>query len=372
MGRGRFADALECFRRADALGESGYMLRFGLGSALLETGEEAAAIAELNRAVALQPGHAWARHSLGKAQYGLGLVDEAVANFGAALDASDDAAHRSALATVIPGGPSATHVDVLATRRAFAEKDLPGPRFRSSAERAPGPLRVGYLSSFFASPNWMKPVWGLVNQHDRAGFAVHLVSEATEEECAAAGYRPDPRDAFVMIRGLDNDEASERVAAAKLDLLVDLNGYSALRRLPLVAQRPAPIIVGWFNHYATSGIAAYDYLIGDAVVVHPDEEADYTEKIARVPGTYLTFDVAYPVPPVQESPAHRNGYVTFGSFASQYKVTPQVVRAWATILEGAPHARLVIKNQTMRADDTSAGGSQTSAKRCASGWPPRA
>ena len=123
----------------------------------------------------------------------------------------------------------------------------------------------------------MKPVWGLVNQHDRAGFAVHLLSDATEEECAAAGYRPDPRDTFVAIRGHDNEAAAERIAAAELDLLVDLNGYSALGRLPARRLRPARTVVGWFDHFATSGMTAYDCLIGDAVVVHPDEEAHYTE-----------------------------------------------------------------------------------------------
>lgn len=349
MSRRRFVEALECFRRARALGDSSYLGRFGLGSALLETGQEAAALVELERAVGLQPRHDWARHSLGKAQFGLGLVDEAATSFRAAIAASDEVRHRSALATVIPGSPSATHADILAARRAFAES-LPGPRFHASAERAPGPLRVGYLSSFFASPNWMKPIWGLINKHDRSGFAVHLLSEATEADCAAAGYRPDARDTFVMLRGLDNDEASERVAAAELDVLVDLNGYSALRRLPIVAHRPARTVVAWFNHFATSGMASYDYLIGDSVVVHPDEEVHYTEKIVRVPGTYLAFDVAYPVPPVEESPARRNGYVTFGSFASQYKLTPQVVRAWTAILAGAPHARLLIKNRVMRAE----------------------
>ena len=350
MGRRRFAEALECFRRAQALGESGFDVRFGLGSALLDTDREADAIVELERAAALEPRHAGALHNLGKARYGLGLVDEAVAGFRAALAVSDDVLHRRALATVIPGSPAATHADVLAARRDFAERDLPSPRFRFPAERTPGPLRVGYLSSFFASPNWMKPVWGLVNKHDREGFAVHLLSEATEAECAAAGYRPDPRDRFVSLRGLDNDAAAELIAAAELDLLVDLNGYSAPGRLAVVASRPARAVAAWFNQFATSGIAAVDVLVGDAVVVHADEETDYTERIVRVPGTYLTFEVAYPVPPVEESPARRNGYVTFGSFASQYKLTPQVLRAWAAILDGAPDARLLLKNRAMHAD----------------------
>ena len=164
------------------LGARGFDVDFGLGSALLDTGQEAAAIVELERAAALQPRHAGVLQNLAKAQYLLGLVDQAVASFRAALAVNDDFLHRSALATVIPGAPSATHADVLAARRAFAENDLPAPRFRFSPERSPGPLRVGYLSSFFKSANWMKPVWGLVNEHDRTGFAVHLLSAATEED----------------------------------------------------------------------------------------------------------------------------------------------------------------------------------------------
>ena len=350
MAERRFAEALECFRRAHALGARGFLVDFGLGSALLDTGEDAAAIVELDRAAALEPRHIGVLQNLAKAQFELGLVDEAVANFRAALAVNDDVLHRSALATVIPGAPSATHADVLAARRAFAENDLPSPRFRFSPERSPGPLRVGYLSSFFKSANWMKPVWSLVNKHDRTGFAIHLLSDATEEECAAAGYRPDPRDTFVAIRGLDNEQAAERIAAAELDVLVDLNGYSALGRLPVVAYRPARAVAAWFNHFATSGMTTYDCLIGDPVVVHADEEIHYTEKIVRVPGTYLTFDVAYAVPPVEPAPARRNGHVTFGCFASQYKLTPQVVRAWAAILDGAPEAALLVKNRTIEAE----------------------
>lgn len=344
MGQRRFAEALTCFRRAQAEGARGFEVHFGLGSALLDTGQEADAIVELERAAALRPSHIGVRQNLAKAKYLTGFVDEAVATFRAA---ADDRLARSSLATVIPGSPAASHADVLAARRTFADHDLPAARFHFPERRTPGPLRVGYLSSFFGSANWMKPVWGLVNAHDRTGFAVHLLSEATDEECAAAGYRPDARDTFVAIGGLDNESAAAHIAAAELDLLVDLNGYSALRRLPVVAYRPARAVAGWFNHYATSGLRAYDALIGDAVVVHADEECHYTEKIERVSGTYLTFDVLYDVPPVAEAPARRSGHVTFGSFASHYKLTPAVVRAWAAILDGARDSRLLLKNGTL-------------------------
>ena len=57
MGQRRFAEALECFRRAYALGARGFLVDFGLGSALLDTDQDAAAIVELERAAALEPRH---------------------------------------------------------------------------------------------------------------------------------------------------------------------------------------------------------------------------------------------------------------------------------------------------------------------------
>ena len=103
-------------------------------------------------------------------------------------------------------------------------------------------------------------------------------------------------------------------------------------------------MVGWFNMYATTGISSYDYLVGDAVVIPPAEEEFYSEKILRVPGSYLTFEIGYPVPDVAHSPYLERGSITFGCLASQYKITRAVVAVWSRILHQAPHSRLILKN----------------------------
>ena len=64
----------------------------------------------------------------------------------------------------------------------------------------------------------------------------------------------------------------------------------------------------------------------------------------RVPGSYLTFDVNYPVPPVADPPCLTTGAITFGSLASQYKITSDVVEAWSRILEQVPDSSLILKN----------------------------
>jgi predicted O-linked N-acetylglucosamine transferase (SPINDLY family) len=96
--------------------------------------------------------------------------------------------------------------------------------------------------------------------------------------------------------------------------------------------------------YATTGISSYDYLIGDDVVIPPGEEKFYCEKIVRVPGSYLTFEVTYPVPNVADPPCLTNNAITFGCLASQYKITNEVIATWSTILQQVPNSSLLLKN----------------------------
>jgi predicted O-linked N-acetylglucosamine transferase (SPINDLY family) len=129
-----------------------------------------------------------------------------------------------------------------------------------------------------------------------------------------------------------------------IEILVDLNGYSRLSRLPLFALRPAPVLVAWFNMYATSGMDCFDHLIGDRHVFAAGEESFYSERVVCLPGCYLTFEVTYPVPDVAPAPCLERGVITFGCLAPQYKITTEVVEAWSRILHGSPGSRLVLKN----------------------------
>jgi predicted O-linked N-acetylglucosamine transferase (SPINDLY family) len=83
-------------------------------------------------------------------------------------------------------------------------------------------------------------------------------------------------------------------------------------------------------------------------MIRPEEEAFFSERVLRLPVSYLTFTVNYPVPPVVSPPCLQNDYFTFGSLVTQYKITPQVMDAWAALLRGAASARLVLANLTLK------------------------
>lgn len=197
----------------------------------------------------------------------------------------------------------------------------------------------------------MKPVWALLNRHDRERIAVHLFCDGSLD-ALDAGYRRHADDHVHDIAGLSNAAAAEFAREQELDLLVDLNGYSVPSRLGLYAERPAPVVAGWFNLYATAGIDGIDVLIGDDTVLARDEETDYTERIERVRGTYLCFEVAYPVPEVAPPPCANGAPLVFGSLASHYKLTDATLDAWAEILRGAPETSLLLRNSALGTETT--------------------
>ena len=189
----------------------------------------------------------------------------------------------------------------------------------------------------------MKPVWALINHHDSDRFEVHLLSDRPESSIEPF-YRPAPHESFHDTHDLTNPELARLIKELRIDILIDLNGYSRPSRLPLFALRPAPVQAAWFNMYGTSGLTSFDYIIGDHHVIPPEEDVFYTERIVRVPGSYLTFEVLYPVPEVGPAPCLRHGALTFGCLAPQYKITPNVVEAWSRILRECPGTRLLLKS----------------------------
>jgi predicted O-linked N-acetylglucosamine transferase (SPINDLY family) len=100
--------------------------------------------------------------------------------------------------------------------------------------------------------------------------------------------------------------------------------------------------------YATSGLPGIEYLVGDDEMIRPDEIAHFSEEVLCLPVSYLTFTVDYPVPPVTPPPCMSQGYFTYGSLVTQYKITPQVFDAWSEILRAVVDARLLLANSTLK------------------------
>jgi protein O-GlcNAc transferase len=350
QANGRLSDAIPAYGEALALDPGLIDAWYGLGAAQLELKAYGAAAQALTGALERAPLHGPARYGLAKACFELGLTNAALAHFRMARNDADprlSALAQESIACIIPGAAGADHAAVLGERERWLEGEgggeAPRPRSPSAEGRR---LRVGYLSAFFGHANWMKPVFGAINHHDRTRFEVHLISDG-KAPSELSGYRDWPDDRVHDVRALDNDRLAAILRDVGLDVLVDLNGYSFQRRMPLLLRRPAPVILGWFNHFATTGTASVDALLGDAAVIDVSEAAGYAERRIALPGSYLAFAVDYPVPDVAPPPSSVSGGLTFGCLGSHYKLDDAVLSSWARILIGAPRAKLFLKNATL-------------------------
>ncbi len=361
LGMGRADEALRRFEVAASLNPNSAEIPVQIGRVYLDRLKQPAAAADaFRRAIRMDPGQLDAIYHLGKALFQLGEIDLAVSLLRDCWELAELAEKSEisvlclqAIAVAIPGAMSADNAAILAARRKWTRTLESVPRtvatFRDRDRTPDRPLTIGYISSFFDSENWMKPVWGLINQHDREQFRVRIFSfgpvpGGDGTGAATTAFRPHDSDRIFDVANLDHERTAALIADEQVDVLIDLNGYSDPQRLNLLLMRPAPVIVGWFNMYATTALSCFDYLIGDRHVVLPEEERHYSERIVRVPGSYLTFDVGYPVPEVSPPPCLATGEITFGSLCSRYKFTPEVIGAWSEILKRCPKSRLVLRN----------------------------
>jgi predicted O-linked N-acetylglucosamine transferase (SPINDLY family) len=146
------------------------------------------------------------------------------------------------------------------------------------------------------------------------------------------------------ITGLGDAEAAQLIRADGIDILVDLAGHTAGHRLGVFALGPAPVQATYLGYPNTTGLAAVDWRITDIYADPPgDGDEFHTERLARLPRTFLCFQPPAEAPDVQAPPSLKNGHVTFGSFNVLPKVTPEVIRTWSLLLQRVPRSRLLLK-----------------------------
>jgi len=343
----QFVPAAESYRRALALDDSLFDAWHGLGFALGSVDEHGATITALRRALTLRPDATRLRINLGESLFALGHISEAIREYECAAREGDTETRNLAvrnIACIAPGDPALDNQAIMLARRRWADSVLAAapPAARRPGER----VRIGYYGTFFGAKHWMKMYMGVINAHDRERFELHLIVDG-DLPSAEAGYRDYPDDRIWDVNGVSNDDLARHIANAKLDILVDLNGYSHQSRMGLLAHRAAPVQIAWNGMFATTGFATVDCVIGDPAAIPPAEEPFCVERVRRVPHSYLAFHVFHPVPDIAPPPWQSAGHVTFGSLISAYKITDPVIASWSRIVRGVPGSKLSLRNRAL-------------------------
>ncbi|UVC10169.1 tetratricopeptide repeat protein [Rhizobium sp. TH2] len=208
---------------------------------------------------------------------------------------------------------------------------------------AGGRIRIGYLSPDFREHPIAQLMAGVIESHDRTRFEISSWSLGPDDASAYRRRIVTGSNRFEDIRDLDVAASARLMREAELDIVVDLAGYTAHARPEVLALRVAPVQVNYLGYPGSMGSPFMDFVIVDPIVAPVGSEADFSEKIIRLPDCYQANDDQAPIDPGPVSRAEfglPDDAFVFCSFSMNYKIDAAVLDGWVAILNRVPRSVL--------------------------------
>jgi len=343
----RFEDAAAAFRRSVELLPNVAGCYGNLGNTLDKLGDPRAASEAIRKAIELKPDNPQLYINLAHALSGLVDTEKAVDAYKKALtfDPKNFSAASNML-LILNYTQAYTDAEIFSLHRFWGERfeEQYKPRWnRRRVDVSNRRLRLGYISGDFKRHSvafFFEPV---IEHHDRGQFETYGYSMVRSPDEITARIKKK-FDHWRNIDVLDADTVATIIRNDQIDILVDLSGHSSLNRMPVIAQKPAPIQVSWLGYPNTTGLTSVDYRFTDEVA-DPPGEADlyHTEQLFRLKEGFLCYRGEPNAQIVESPPVYKRGYITFVSFNSMNKLNRKTVADWSRLLLEFEGSRILIK-----------------------------
>jgi len=223
-------------------------------------------------------------------------------------------------------------------------------------------LNIGYINNFQD-----KPVARLINDlfssHNKKQFKIYCFSYGSAPGGEFREHVAKTCNVFQDIGQLTNTEAAALINKNKIDILIDLKGYTKGHRMDILALRPAPIQVSYLGYPGTTGASFFDYVLTDKYLTPPNQQKYYSENHVYMPGSYQIFSkLKYQTQKVTRSDYSlpKDSFV-FSSLNQTLKIDRTIFSAWIRIIKKVPHSVLwlhesnIIAKRNLRKEAVAAG-----------------
>ena len=349
---GRLEEAEASYMQAKALKPDYAEAHYNLGVTLLKLGRLEEAEISYKHAIVLKPHFAEAHSNLGIAFKELGKLEEAEASYKQAMALKPDLAEAHSNLLFLYSGFNYNTALYLKEAHDYGRRITEAVTSQFSnwlCEEEHQALRVGFVS-------------GDLSNHPVGYFLEGLLSELSGSKLALFAYPTKLIEDELTLRikphfaawrplvGVGDEAAANLIHSDGIHILIDLSGHTAGNRLPIFAWKPAPLQISWLGYFASTGVTEIDYILGDPYVTPIEEAGHFTEKIWRLPESYLCFTQPNVDVDVAPLPALTTGSVTFGCFNKIERMNDNVIAVWARILKAIPDARLFLKDKKFNND----------------------
>jgi len=326
-----------------------------LGQVARAAGRISEAIRASRKAVELDPGFVGAWINLASCLSSCGRQDESDAALGRAMAIDPDCypAWNNLLLSLNfrpreRGEVFERHRAYGAIVRRQCGELLPPAPYRPDPERR---LRIGFLSGDLRQHSVTYFLGGPLEYLDRRQFQLFAYYNQRIEDDVNWRLKPFFHR-WRSVYGLKDQAAADMIRADGIDIMIDLAGHTATARPLVLGRKPAPVMAHWIGYPNTTGLDCMDFRLTDGWA-DPDAEDDRysTERLWRLPASFLCYSPPDAAPDPCEPPCLRQGCITFGSFNVRAKLSDECMDLWTRVLEAVPDSRLVLKSYLGAGDD---------------------
>lgn len=395
--QGNYADAISCYNevlRIDPLAADALVNR---GNTYKEIGRVTEAIQDYMHAINVRPAMAEAHANLASAYKDSGHVEAAITSYKQALllrpdfpEATCNLLHTlqcvcswenrekmfaeveviirrqinmSVLPSVQPFHAIAYPIDPMLaleiSRKYAAHCSIIASRFVLPPFNHPAPvpvkhdggfkrLRVGYVSSDFGNHPLSHLMGSVFGMHNRGNVEVFCYALSPNDGTEWRQRIQSEAEHFMDVSAMSSDAIAKIINEDKIQILINLNGYTKGARNEIFAMQPAPIQVSYMGFPGTTGATYIDYLVTDEFVSPMQYAHIYSEKLVHLPHCYFVNDYKQKNQEVLDpnSKPKRSDYglpedkFIFACFNQLYKMDPEIVNTWCNILKRVPNSAL--------------------------------
>ena len=210
-------------------------------------------------------------------------------------------------------------------------------------QRSSAKLRIGYVSRDFRRHSvafFIEPIFYF---HNKDLIDIYCYSDVRSPDEVTLRLK-EMSTQWHDTDKLASEELCKVIREDQIDILIDLGGHAGTR-LQVFAMRAAPIQITYLGYPYTTGLSNMDYRLTDIQADPIGEDKFYSEKLIRMPDSFLCFSPFSESPDIGTLPYHKTGYITFGSCNNMAKITLEMIQIWARILLRIPRSKLILKNK---------------------------
>ena len=157
-------------------------------------------------------------------------------------------------------------------------------------KKIPERLKIGIFSADFNDHPIMYLIKGVFREYNKQNIEMFIFSYGRNKSKKWHQQIKQNVDHFFEVSDFSDEEIVNFSKTKKLDIAIDLMGYTRYSRSNIFKYRIAPIQINFLGYAGTTGAEYMDYIIADPVLIPNKNKVFFTEKIIYMPHTYLPTD----------------------------------------------------------------------------------